>query len=88
MDRTHTELLAPLRGVELREEARRAALADLAASDPGRIDHVLACLGGLLIRIGSRLEAAERQRAARRSLVLTPAHRGRVARLSDVPYTG
>jgi hypothetical protein len=75
MDRAHTELLAPLKREELRQEARRAALADLASSSrgPNQVSALAVWLGGLLIQAGCRLEAAGRRRAASMSLVLLPA---------------
>jgi hypothetical protein len=77
MDLVHTELMAPLILEERREEARRALLANAVPAGPGPASMLAVQLGGLLILIGGRLEAAGRQRAATMPLTLLPVQRGR-----------
>lgn len=70
MDRVRSELLGPLDIVEFRREARRVALADVAAPPAAPLPRLAAAGGALLVRVGChleaagrRLEAAERRRA-------------------------
>ncbi|MGH2614000.1 MAG: hypothetical protein ACRDJC_02075 [Thermomicrobiales bacterium] len=62
MDRVRTELMPPLLIAEMRREARRIALAE-AACPSTRLGPALATrVGGVLIRVGCRLEAAGQKR--------------------------
>jgi hypothetical protein len=74
MDRAHMELLAPLILAERWEEARRAALADLAPRHPGpdRASMLALWLGSLLIDAGCRLDAAGRRQTATMQFALLP----------------
>lgn len=72
MDRTCSELLPPLIVADRLAEARREALADLAPPAPNAGDKLALLLGNLLIRIGCRLDAAGRRRAAAIPLTLLP----------------
>jgi hypothetical protein len=73
MDRVRTEQLPPLLIAEFQREAERAALAEAACPTIRVGPHLAAHIGGVLIRIGHRLEAA----GQRRSIV--PAATGRLA---------
>jgi hypothetical protein len=74
MQPLHPELLGPLRGEELRREARQAALANLVPLTEGasRLSALALWLGGVLIAAGCRIDAAGRRRARGGRLLIMP----------------